>query len=194
MFVNAFHVIGAIVIAMWIAWVFYWWYAAHNAKTAQRQESTLSRAAHTLPLAFAGWLLGAQHVPIEALNEPIFEPHLTLEAIGAVLTALGLAFAVRARNYLGPNWSAAVTIKQDHSLVRTGPYRYVRHPIYTGLLLAVLGSAMVRNEWRGVLSLAIAAAALWRKLRLEERWLVETFGEAYQSYREEVRALIPFVV
>jgi protein-S-isoprenylcysteine O-methyltransferase Ste14 len=69
----------------------------------------------------------------------------------------------------------------------------VRHPIYTGLLLALIGSAMARDEWRGVLAVALAFLALWRKLRLEERWLTEIFGDEYRRYRREVRALIPFV-
>ena len=95
---------------------------------------------------------------------------------------------------LGRNWSGVVTVKQDHELIRSGPYRYVRHPIYTGLLIAFAGSAIARGEWRGILALAIVFAALWRKLRLEERWMIETFGDAYLRYRAEVRALIPFVL
>ena len=106
----------------------------------------------------------------------------------------GLLFTIWARLYLGRNWSGVVTLKKDHELVRGGPYRFVRHPIYSGLLLAIAGSAVVRGEWRGVLALIIAFVALWRKLRLEERWLGEAFGEQYAAYRAEVAALIPFVL
>ena len=95
---------------------------------------------------------------------------------------------------LGRNWSGIVTVKQDHELVRSGPYRWVRHPIYTGLLIAFVGTAISRGEWRGVLAVLIVFAALWRKLQLEERWMIETFGDAYLRYRAEVRALIPFVL
>ena len=77
--------------------------------------------------------------------------------------------------------------------MRGGPYAYVRHPIYTGLLLALIGTAIVRGEWRGVLAVLIALAALWRKLRLEERWMIETFGDEYRRYRERTAALIPFI-
>jgi len=101
---------------------------------------------------------------------------------------------VLARVHLAGNWSATVTIKENHTLVRDGPYRYVRHPIYVGILLAIVCTAMSGNEWRVVLAVAIAVAAVWRKLRLEERWLTETFGEEYRRYRKEVRALIPFVI
>jgi protein-S-isoprenylcysteine O-methyltransferase Ste14 len=84
-------------------------------------------------------------------------------------------------------------VKQEHELIRSGPYAHLRHPIYTGLLLALIGSAIVRGEWRGVLAVLIACAALWRKLRLEERWMIETFGDDYRRYREHTAALIPFL-
>ena len=87
-----------------------------------------------------------------------------------------------------------MTIKEGHELITSGPYAIVRHPIYTGLLLAFVGSAMARGEWRGVLAVALVLWALWRKLRLEERWMREQFGEAYQEYCRRVSALIPFVL
>ena len=109
------------------------------------------------------------------------------------LVVLGLACSVAGRVLLGNNWSGIVTLKQHHELIRSGPYRWVCHPIYTGLLLAFAGSALARGEWRGVLAVAIASAALWRKLRLEERWLTEEFGPRYLEYRRGTWALIPFV-
>jgi protein-S-isoprenylcysteine O-methyltransferase Ste14 len=110
------------------------------------------------------------------------------------MLALGLGFAVWARVHLGRNWSNTVTLKRDHDLVRGGPYRLARHPIYTGALVAVLGTAIARGEWRGLLASAIVFAALWRKLGIEEKLLEEVFGDKYRSYRREVRALIPFVL
>jgi len=114
--------------------------------------------------------------------------------VGVLVLAGGLAFTVWARVILGRNWSGTVTLKEGHELIRSGPYRFVRHPIYTGLLVAFAGSAIARGEWRGLVALAIAFAALWRKLKLEERWLGETFGDAYERYRAEVPALIPFLL
>jgi protein-S-isoprenylcysteine O-methyltransferase Ste14 len=96
--------------------------------------------------------------------------------------------------HLGGNWSATVTVKESHALVRTGPYRFVRHPIYTGLLVALIGAAVARGDVQGFVADAIAFAAFWRKLRIEERWMQETFGDAYARYRVEVAALIPFVL
>ena len=179
---------------MWVAWILYWWVASRGAKPTQRRESALSRAGHIVPLTIAVWLLAAARAPFAALNEPIFPRTPGLYAAGVAVTALGLAFSVWARVHIADNWSATVTIKKDHRLVRDGPYRYVRHPIYTGILLGFVGSAIARDEWRAVLAVAIAFAALWRKLRLEERWLTETFGDEYRRYREQVRALIPFVL
>ncbi len=104
-----------------------------------------------------------------------------------------MLFTVWARLHLGRNWSGTVTIKDGHELITSGPYALVRHPIYTGLLLAMLGSALALGDWRGVAAFALAAGALWRKLRVEESWMQQQFGDAYQAYSQRVAALIPFV-
>jgi protein-S-isoprenylcysteine O-methyltransferase Ste14 len=112
--------------------------------------------------------------------------------VGIALVATGLGFAVWARSYLGTNWSSVVTLKEGHALVRTGPYKYVRHPIYSGLLLAVCGSAAVTGEWRGILALGLAILALLYKSRVEEARLRETFSE-YDAYCRHTAALVPFL-
>jgi protein-S-isoprenylcysteine O-methyltransferase Ste14 len=114
--------------------------------------------------------------------------------LGPALTLAGIAFTIWARVLLGGNWSGNVTLKHGHELVVDGPYRWVRHPIYTGILVALAGTALALGEWRGVLALAIAAAALWRKLGLEEALMRGQFGDAYARYAERVPALIPFVL
>ncbi len=96
-----------------------------------------------------------------------------------------------ARVWLGRNWSGTVTLKQDHELIRGGPYRWVRHPIYTGILLALLGSAIATAEWRGPLGFALITISLLRKIKVEERVLTGQFGEAYTRYQAEVPALLP---
>ncbi len=85
-----------------------------------------------------------------------------------------------------------VTLKQDHELIRSGLYRWVRHPIYTGLLLAILGSAIALDEWRGLAALALATLAFRRKVAIEERFLTQQFGAAYAHYRDDVPALVPW--
>jgi protein-S-isoprenylcysteine O-methyltransferase Ste14 len=74
------------------------------------------------------------------------------------------------------------------------PYRWIRHPIYTGILLGFVGSAIARGEWRGVLAVLIASLALWRKLRMEERWMIGLFGERYEQYRRDTWALFPYLL
>lgn len=103
----------------------------------------------------------------------------------------GLLFTVWARRHIGRNWSITVTVKEGHELIISGPYALVRHPIYTGLLLAFVGSALARAEWRGILAIALVFWSLWRKLHIEERWMSEAFGEAYQNYCRQVPALLP---
>ena len=180
---------------LWIAWLLYWRISAAGVKAARRRESPASRAAHLVPLAIAGLLLWVNPI---AGGGVLFERFLPQSdgtyRTGALLLALGLAFSVWARVYLGRNWSATVTVKEDHELIRSGPYSLVRHPIYTGLLLGFIGTAIVRGEWRGVLAVLIVFVALWRKLRLEERWMSETFGEEYRRYREHSAALIPYLL
>ena len=186
--------LGSVVAGLWLAWVLYWWASSRNVKATQREESLASRAAHVIPLGFAVWFLAAPRLPGNFLGGRFLAAAPLPMMLGVALVAAGLAFTVWARIYLGRNWSATVTLKQDHDLVRSGPYRFVRHPIYSGLLVAFVGSALVRGEWRAVVAVVIAFAALWRKLRLDERWLEENFGAAYARYRAEVAALIPFVL
>jgi len=178
--------------ALWAAWALYWWAASFDVKRTARRESVASRLSHIVPLALAVALLALRAVP----PIPGFALRwLPLTAwpvwLGALLTAAGLAFTVWARRVLGRNWSAVVTLKSDHQLITTGPYRYARHPIYTGLLLAVAGSAMARGDVRALIALALAGAAFWRKLRIEEAWLRERFGSDYDAYARRVAALIP---
>jgi len=186
---------------VWVTWVVYWTIAAHGTKTTEREESTTSRLGHILPIGLASWLLFARTLPGCASGTlPVFPaffcskivaPGSAVYFTGVGVLVAGLAFAIWARRWLGRNWSGIVTLKQDHELVRGGPYRFVRHPIYTGILLGLAGSAIARDEWRGIFAVLIGYAALWRKLKLEERWMIERFGDAYRQFQAEVPALIP---
>jgi protein-S-isoprenylcysteine O-methyltransferase Ste14 len=179
---------------LWFVWLLYWRISAAGVKVARRRESPASRAAHLVPLAVAGILLWVSPPPGSGvLFERILPQSYGSYWAGTLLLALGLAFSVWARVFLGRNWSATVTVKEDHELIRSGPYALVRHPIYTGLLLGFVGTAIVRGDWRGALAVLIVFEALWRKLRLEERWMSETFGDEYRRYREHTAALIPYL-
>ena len=118
---------------------------------------------------------------------------LTTFWIGTAITAAGLGFSAWARVHLGRNWSATVTVKQDHELIRTGPYAIVRHPS-RWVLFGFIGTALAIGQWRGVVAVVIVFVAFWRKLRLEERWDGETFGEDYRGYRARTKALVPYLL
>ncbi len=179
--------------ALWLVWLAYWFIAARGVKPFQRRESAWSRLAHFGPLALAAWMLAADHLPGRFLEGRVWPSTETTFWVGIGLVAIGLLFSVWARKVIGRDWSGSVTVKEGHELVRTGPYAIVRHPIYTGLLLAFIGSALPRAEWRGVAAVLIVALGLWRKLKLEERWMGEVFGERYAAYKREVKALVPYL-
>ncbi len=124
-----------------------------------------------------------------------FAPETALvPGAGALLTVTGCAFAVWARIVLGGNWSGRVTVKAAHELITRGPYALARHPIYTGMLTALAGTALVVGEWRALAGLAIFVLAFTVKMNQEERLMMQTFPEAYPLYRQRVKALIPGVL
>lgn len=180
--------------AMWLTWALYWWALSRNVKSTARRESVASRLSHIAPLLLAVVLLWPRSFPFPVLGERFLPPSAWVFWSGAALTLAGLLFTVWARVHLGRNWSGIVTVKEGHELITSGPYSMVRHPIYSGLLLAFAGSAVARGEWRGVLAVALVLWALWRKLGIEERWMREQFADAYRAYSQRVAALIPFLL
>jgi protein-S-isoprenylcysteine O-methyltransferase Ste14 len=179
---------------LWLAWLAYWFFAALHVKRMQRRERSSSLLLNRGLLAIGALLLAFERQPLLWLSERFLPLSTAFYWIGLVMLATGLALAVWARRHLGRNWSGIVTVKQDHELIRSGPYGLARHPIYTGLLLAILGTAVAIGEWRGLIAFALITAAFVLKFKTEERFMSETFGEQYARYRAEVRSLIPFVI
>jgi protein-S-isoprenylcysteine O-methyltransferase Ste14 len=180
---------------LWFAWAVYWMVSAVRIKAAVRRESTASRLAHVIPLFVGGVLMAWRDLPWGPwgpLNARLWPQSLTAYWIGLALLIAGLAFAVWARVHLGRNWSGSVTVKEGHELIRSGPYALVRHPIYTGLITAVLGTAIVSGTVRAALGLVIITLSLLRKLRTEEAFMRETFPGEYPRYSADVPALVPF--
>lgn len=116
-----------------------------------------------------------------------------LAAIGAVLFACGIALAVWARLHLGRNWGMPMTQRAEPELVTSGPYRFVRHPIYTGLLTAMLGTALV-NNLLGLIVVAVLVGYFYYCGIVEERNLAATFPTAYPDYKSRTKMLIPFLL
>ncbi|HXZ60001.1 MAG TPA: isoprenylcysteine carboxylmethyltransferase family protein [Steroidobacteraceae bacterium] len=178
---------------IWLAWALYWLFAAIGNKPTQRREPLTSRLTYMLALVAGGVLIAWHHSPWGLLLDLRLWPRAALPYFtGLAVLVAGLGFSVWARVHLGRNWSGNVTVKEGHELICTGPYTYVRHPIYTGILTGVLGTAICSGTLRAVLGLAIIATALIVKLRAEEVFMRATFPGQYQRYSAEVPALIPF--
>ncbi len=188
------YVLRVLIPALWILWLGYWVVAARVSGKTRRRESLASRLTHYGPLILGGLLLGVPGILGPELERQFHGPAQIWLWIASALVAIGLGFSAWARVCLGSNWSAEVTVKQKHELVRSGPYALVRHPIYTGVLLALIGTAVSVDKWRAFIGLILVAAGFLRKIVIEERFMLAEFGEAYERYRAEVPALIPFVV
>ena len=178
--------------ATWILVGIYWAVTSLRAKATVRRENYSSRVLHIAVMCVAFDLLfGSPR--IGALGFRFLPNGVSIAWAGLGLVIAGAAIAVWARTMLGGNWSATVALKQDHEFVRRGPYALVRHPIYSGFLLAIIGTALALGEVRGLVAFAVAFIGWAVKSATEERFLVDQFDGAYIRYRAEVRRLIPFV-
>ncbi len=178
---------------MWLAWVIYWLVSARNVKRTARRETLRQRLVYVVPTLLLApiffWNALAMGLSVRMTDHP-----LVMYWVGTAILAAGLLFSVWARRVLGRNWSGTVTVKHNHELVETGPYRYVRHPIYSGMLVAFTGSAISWNHWLGVYAVVVFFLAFWLKLLREEQFMRETFGERYAAYCARTKRLVPFVL
>jgi len=179
---------------VWIAFGVVWLLSAGFSKKTARSQTTGSRFLQG-GLAASGFvLMFGLRAMLGALDGRFLPDSLIVEWAGFAIMLAGLAIAIWARVVLGRNWSATITIKQDHEIVRRGPYAVVRHPIYAGILLAMLGTAIYFGTFRGLLAVALTFSGWWLKSRMEEEFLLRQFGPRYREYQREVKALIPFVL
>ena len=179
---------------VWILFFVYWQIRAAHTKTTQRVEPVASRVLRIVICVIAIALLLPMRIPLPWLYVQLWPAGFWPFWLGAAVTIAGLLFAVWARGYLGRNWSSAVTIKQDHELITTGPYAVVRHPIYTGILTGFLGMAIAVSQVRGFVTLALFLLAFWLKLRREEEWMRSQFGEAYVRYADQTAVVVPYLL
>jgi len=177
----------------WLTLAAVWSIRALGVKKALRRESSVSRLYHLLFMTAVFALLFRHDFRIGRLGLRIITSAEAAYA-GLVVTVLGAAFAIWARWTVGQNWSATVAVKEDHSFVDCGPYRIVRHPIYAGILLAMLGTALVYGEAGCFLAVSLAFVAWWLKARMEEEFMTQQFGEDYRRYQRNVGQFIPFVL
>jgi protein-S-isoprenylcysteine O-methyltransferase Ste14 len=182
-----------VIIGAWIGAAVVWLIGGLNTKTVVRTQSAGSRLLEILPLLVVFVLLRGDSTLLRWTSMRFVPDTLGWQSLAAAVTVAGVLVAIWSRFYLGGNWSATVTVKQDHELIRSGPYSVVRHPIYSGLLLALLGTALAVGEIRGLLAVALALLAWKIKSRREESFMESEFGEQYMQYRQNVKGLVPFI-
>jgi protein-S-isoprenylcysteine O-methyltransferase Ste14 len=175
----------------WIVLAVYWAVSALSQKSTKKEEHFIESLRHLVPVMVAFLLLSQSDASYGWLGLRFVPESGTLNLLGLVLAGAGVAFAIWARWHLGRNWSAVVSIREQHDLIRTGPYRAVRHPIYTGLLLAIMGTVLIVGEFRALIALAIVLASFYLKARKEDAWLAREFGETFQGHAKRTGMFLP---
>jgi protein-S-isoprenylcysteine O-methyltransferase Ste14 len=178
----------------WGALVVVWAWGWRSSKATSHRAEGLNSLPPYLPVLIGVALLRLHVLPDSWIKEPLSPHALPLEAAGLVVTVLGAVFAIWSRVTLGRNWSSAPQVKERHELVVKGPYRIVRHPIYTGLILTVAGTGLAVDRGIGLFMAALVFASYWLRSQVEEKLMMETFPEEYPEYRRRVKALIPGIL
>ncbi|HEX3082800.1 MAG TPA: isoprenylcysteine carboxylmethyltransferase family protein [Candidatus Saccharimonadia bacterium] len=172
----------------------YWRASEPKAHQAKPLAKTAGPREHAKRWAFLA--LGIL-VYIQVLGLPVwpFQPSLAVSLVGFVLVAYGFATSMSARHTLGANWAhgAEYQIKSGHELITTGIYRYVRHPIYTGIFLSMIGGELIAGSWLWLVLLGTLTLAAITQATKEERILLEEFGQKYQSYMRRTKRFIPYL-
>lgn len=179
---------------LWMLLCAVWLGFAPLAKRTTYKQPAHQRTKYILLIGGGLFLLfgSMEAMPIpDALNRPLFSVNLYVALMGFAVSFCGIAFSIWARFTLDNNWSGAASIKHDHTLTRNGPYRVTRHPIYTGFVVAFLGTAIERGLMRSFFAVALCTFGLWVKLQVEERFMLQRFGDEYIQYRRDVPALFP---
>jgi protein-S-isoprenylcysteine O-methyltransferase Ste14 len=176
---------------LWTVLAVVWFVMWFGMKKAKKRENWGERAQHGLLVILGFWLLFEGSWSLGWLDNRVV-PNVPLAwAAGLALTAVGIGIAIWARLSLGSNWSGMVTLKTDHVLVRKGLYRWIRHPIYTGILLGMIGSAIVRGHLRCWVGVAVVLAAFYFKALREERFLREEFGAGFEEHSRQTGMFLP---
>jgi len=175
----------------WIVFILYWIVKGARTRKTDRAESSASRFLVMLILVCGYVFIFSTRTRIGVLGKRFLPDTQLVMVTGIAITWLGVALAIWARYHLAENWSARVTIKQGHELIRTGPYRNFRHPIYSGLVLATIGTAVAIGEWRCLVGVGLTLLGYSIKARREEAMLTQRFGEAFREHRKETGFLLP---
>jgi protein-S-isoprenylcysteine O-methyltransferase Ste14 len=177
----------------WILFCAYWLISAFGAVKTAKREAPVERLSHVIFMAAGYVLLFERSNYFGVLNERFMPDVFWIDWLGSAITLAGVLFAIWARQNLGKYWSGAVTIKEGHQIIRTGPYSHIRHPIYTGMLIAIIGTALTVGEYRALLAFAIFLFGFVRKARKEEAFLAANFGDSFQEHRRRTGFFLPRV-
>jgi protein-S-isoprenylcysteine O-methyltransferase Ste14 len=176
---------------LWLALLLFWLVTGVRIKPAKQMERGGSRLTRMALTIFVFVFLLSHWGRIGWLAER-FVPHSeAIAMLGALLTALGVGLAGWARYRLGTNWSSAVALKKGHELICAGPYARIRHPIYSGVLLGLLGTALAIGEWRGLVAFGVVFTSYFIKARKEEALLAREFGPAFDNHSSRTGMFLP---
>jgi len=187
---------------LWVAWIIHWvvgeplyQYAKHRTKAVLKWGRTRGNIlSYVLLMVSFGILQISFTGQLAFLGEGFLSDVIAVSLVGFSLAIAGLAFSVWARLYLGSNWSPIATLKKGQTLVRSGPYGIVRHPIYSGLMVAIIGTAVVFGGYRVIISIICVFLFAWVRITEEEKLMSKQFGQEYSKYKKKVKAIIPGVI
>jgi protein-S-isoprenylcysteine O-methyltransferase Ste14 len=180
------YVAATVVVVGWLAFWIYWLAAAAGVKKGRTRWSRFAR------IRVAILLLVLLLARAGLFRRQTITSNPWRQGLGLAIFAAGLAVAVWARRYLGRNWGAPMSEKVDPELVTTGPYRTVRHPIYSGLILAMVGTAVAIN-WFWLITVGLVVPYFVYSAHVEERYMTGLFPKTYPAYKRSTKMLIPFV-
>jgi len=176
----------------WLLFLAYWIITAFKVKAVVERQTPRAAFSYKLPTLLGGlWLWWPDWCP--GFSQLLYDRPEWLRLLAALICVSGLVVAFWARATLAGNWSSNVTFKQNHELIQTGPYRWARHPIYTGLLLMALGTALLIGRLGSWLGLVLLTLGFWIKLKYEEELMLRHFPDTYPAYQKRVKALVPFL-
>ena len=176
----------------WTIMMLYWLYAGLKTKMTIKRQPISSRLLQLILVLSAFGLIYSNRLALGFLGSRYIPSSGVIQFAGLVINLAGIVFAILARARLGTNWSAIVTVKQNHELIQNGPYAITRHPIYTGMFFGMTGAVLVLGEFRGLIALAFFFTSIQIKMAMEEKFMKSSFP-AYGSYQLKVRKLIPFI-
>jgi len=183
----------ALLAVIWIAWLISWVVASFWSAQTQKQVLTADARTYRIPI-FAGGILFTPWIAQALGVQPLWQFGTPGILVFAALTLAGISFTWWARIHLGRFWSNTITRKEDHRVIDTGPYGFVRHPIYTGLIAGMLATGVAVGTVTAMLGAVLISLGMWQKARLEEGFLTTELGaEAYGRYRQRVPMLVPFL-